>query len=259
MAASVASRRKRGASPFLEDEGQFPFGVVPQLSTKRGRCSLLADVADLGVSMDFDPVDALQLIFPGADPQLLRGYFEASGNVLDAAIRGFKDYLASGSAPTTADAASPGAGAASDGPALNIPTNGTEWAELIVKEMSSASDMVDAKNRAIGILELFDKSAANCNTPDEKQKMREEHKILKQMLGGLLHQNGILKRAFLIQHNRLKEYQEMVQERSQFKEIVDKYQQQIKALEDRNHVLSLHLAQSNQQNNISWRSNPDVF
>uniref|UniRef100_A0A453T758 CUE domain-containing protein n=2 Tax=Aegilops tauschii subsp. strangulata TaxID=200361 RepID=A0A453T758_AEGTS len=173
---------------------------------------------------------ALQLIFPGADPQLLRGYFEASGNVLDAAIRGFKDYLASGSALTNADAAS--SGVASDVLEMNARTNSIDWAELIVREMSAASDLIDAKSRAFRILELFDKSAAGCNTPDEKQKMREEHKILKQMLGGLLHQNGVLKRAFLIQHNRLKDYQDMVRERSQFKEIVDKYQQQIKALEE---------------------------
>lgn len=59
----------------------------------------------------------------------------------------------------------------------------------------------------------------------------QEHKIVKQMLGSLLHQNGVLKRAFLIQHNRLKEYQEMVQERSQFNQILEKYREQIKALE----------------------------
>ncbi|XP_020163355.1 uncharacterized protein [Aegilops tauschii subsp. strangulata] len=188
---------------------------------------------------------------------LLRGYFEASGKVLDAAIRGFKDYLASDSAPTNADAAS--SRVASDVPVMkmNNRTNDTECAELIVKEMSAASDLIDTKNRAFMILELFDKSAAHCNTPDEKQKMRE-HKILKQMLGGLLHQNGVLKRAFLIQHNRLKDYQDMVQERSQFKEIVGKYQQQIKALEVRNYVLSLHLAGSDHQSEISGHRNPDV-
>lgn len=59
----------------------------------------------------------------------------------------------------------------------------------------------------------------------------QENKILKQMLGALLQQASILKRAVVIQHNRLKDYQDMMQERSQFKEIVDKYQQQIKALE----------------------------
>uniref|UniRef100_A0A453T754 Uncharacterized protein n=1 Tax=Aegilops tauschii subsp. strangulata TaxID=200361 RepID=A0A453T754_AEGTS len=142
---------------------------------------------------------------------------------------------------------------------MNAPANSTEWADLIVKEMSSASDLNDARNRAFRILEMFGKSTANCSTPNEAQKMREEHKILKQMLGGLLHQNGVLKRAFLIQHNRLKDYQDMVRERSQFKEIVDKYQQQIKALEDRNYVLSLHLAQSDHRSGISGHRNPDVF
>jgi hypothetical protein len=62
--------------------------------------------------------------------------------------------------------------AASGGPELNTPTNGTEWAELIVKEMLSASDMIDAKNRAFRILELLEKSTSRCITPDE-QKMRE--------------------------------------------------------------------------------------
>ncbi|KQK16752.1 hypothetical protein BRADI_1g30390v3 [Brachypodium distachyon] len=256
MAAKVAGGRKRGTAAACLDGsgGDDPFFFA----LKRGRCSPEADVAaDLGVSLEFDPVDALQLIFPGADPQLLQGYYEASGNVLDAAIRGFKDYLASGLATTSDDAAS--SGVKSDVPAINTPTNGSEWAELVVKEMYSAKNLVDAKDRAFRILELFDKSTANCNTPDEKHKMHEEHKILKQMLGGLLHQNGVLKRAFLIQHNRLKDYQNMVQERSQFKEIVDKYQQQIKALEDRNYALSFYLEQSKQGNSICGYRNPDVF
>uniref|UniRef100_A0A453I2I0 Uncharacterized protein n=1 Tax=Aegilops tauschii subsp. strangulata TaxID=200361 RepID=A0A453I2I0_AEGTS len=85
---------------------------------------------------------------------------KASGNVLDAAIRSFRDYLASDSATTNAGASSSGA-------------NRTEWAELIVKEMSSASDPNDTRNRVFRILEMFDKCAANCSTPDEAHKMRE--------------------------------------------------------------------------------------
>ncbi|KAI5021485.1 hypothetical protein ZWY2020_058215 [Hordeum vulgare] len=98
-------------------------------------------------------------------------YLEASGNVLDAAIRSFKGYLASDSATTNAGTSS--SGVASDVPVMNAPTNSTEWAELIVKEILSASDMNDARNRAFRILEMFDKSAANCSIPDEAQKMRE--------------------------------------------------------------------------------------
>ncbi|KAM3215001.1 hypothetical protein ACQJBY_067134 [Aegilops geniculata] len=254
MAAEVEGTRKRGAAAFLDD----PFEVL--LQAKRGRRSpsaAAAAVADLGISMEFDPVAALQEIFPGAEPQLLRGYLEASGNVLDAAIRSFRDYLASDSATTSAGASS--SGVASDAPVMNAPANSTEWAELIVKEMSSASDLNDARNRAFRILEIFGKSAADCSTPDEAQKMREENKILKQMLGALLQQASILKRAVVIQHNRLNDYQNMVQERSQFNETVAKYQQQIKELQGMNDLLKFHLTRANQQSSIPGRRNPDVF
>lgn len=63
-------------------------------------------------------------------------------------------------------------------PVQAIPTNGSEWAELIVKEMSSASDLVDAKNRSLKILKLLEKSAARVS-PDEKGKV---HKVLSKSL-----------------------------------------------------------------------------
>jgi hypothetical protein len=115
-----------------------------------------------------------------------------------------------------------------DVPEETIPTNASEWSELVVKEMSSASDLADAKKRAFRILELFEKSTVQIG-PDSKSI--QEHKVVKQMLGSLLHQNGVLKRAVLIQHNRLKDYEEMEQEHSQFKQIIENYQEQIKALE----------------------------
>uniref|UniRef100_A0A8R7Q3Y1 CUE domain-containing protein n=1 Tax=Triticum urartu TaxID=4572 RepID=A0A8R7Q3Y1_TRIUA len=168
MAVEVDGTRKRRAAAFLDD----PFEVM---QAKRGRCSPSAtadSVADLGINMEFDPVEAVQSVFPGADPQLLRGYLEASGNVLDAAIRSFRDYLASDSATTNVGASS--SGVASDVPVMNTPANRIEWAELIVKEMSSASDPNHARNRVFRILEMFDKCAANYNTLDEAHKMRED-------------------------------------------------------------------------------------
>ncbi|KAF0904042.1 hypothetical protein E2562_031557 [Oryza meyeriana var. granulata] len=262
MAVTVAGSRKRGLADildaaFLDD----PFPLPSHHLAKRGRCSLsAASAADLGVSLEFDPVEVLQLVFPREDPQLLQNYLVASGNVLDAAIRGYKDHLKSNTDITEAsgdtgnDVFSPEV--ASDLSAMNIPSNRSEWAELVVKEMSSAFDLVDAKNRAFRILDLFEKATAQCTSPDEMRKMREEHKILKLMLGGLLEQNGVLKRAFLIQHNRLNEYEKMSQERSK---IIDKYEKQIKALQHRNYVLEFHLAQVNQHSGISGHCNPDVF
>jgi len=185
---------------------------------------------------------------------------------LDAAIRAFKEYLAdrsteSASAVTYApsdNGANDAVPSEVDLPLSTIPTNGSEWAELIVKEMSSASDLVDAKNRAFKILKILENSAARAS-PDEKHKVNKEHKIVKQMLGALLHQNGVLKRAFLIQHNRLKESQEMVEERSQFNQILENYQKQIKALEEKNYALSFHLQQVNQCSNTYGYRNPDVY
>ncbi|VAH91686.1 unnamed protein product [Triticum turgidum subsp. durum] len=206
MAVEVDDTRKHRVAAFLDD----PFQVM---QAKRGRCSPSAtadSVADLGINMEFDPVEAVQFVFPGADPQtksseidgignqkfrriihhdfslacakcfvykplqgsrLPRGYLEASGNVLDAAIRSFRDYLASDSATTNAGASS--SGVASDVPVMNTPANRIEWVELIVKEMSSASDLNHARNRVFRILEMFDKCAANYSTPDEAHKMRE--------------------------------------------------------------------------------------
>ncbi|RCV22220.1 hypothetical protein SETIT_4G203600v2 [Setaria italica] len=262
MGPTVVATRKRGTEFLLDD----PFDL-PRLAKRGGRCSMSAVAADLGLSfpLEFDPVTALQLIFPGADPQILEEHLQASGNVLEAAIRAYKDYLVDRSSESTSsityatsnDGADDGVLSEVDLP-VAIPTNGSEWAELIVKEMSSASDLVDAKNRSLKILKLMEKSAARVS-PDEKGKVHKEHKIVKQMLGALLHQNGVLKRAFLIQHNRLKEYQEMVQERSQFNQIIEKYQKQIKALEEKNYALSFHLQQANQCSNTYRHRNPDIF
>ncbi|GJM97889.1 hypothetical protein PR202_ga14850 [Eleusine coracana subsp. coracana] len=260
MAVTVASRRKRGPDAFLDEPIAFPSDLSPL--AKRGRCSTSA-VADLELSfpLEFDPIEALRLIFPNADPQVLREYYEASGNVLDAAITAFKDHMANRNTESASplNYAPPGnrtnlITSSEVAPAVNIPTNGSEWAELIVKEMSSASDLVDAKKRAFGMLELFQKSTVGSDS-----KSIQEHKVVKQMLGSLLHQNGVLKRAFLIQHNRLKEYEEMAQERSQFKQLIEKYQEQIKALEDKNYFLSFHLQQANQHRSISSHRNPDVY
>ncbi|XP_066372461.1 uncharacterized protein [Miscanthus floridulus] len=271
MAATAVASRKRGTeAAFLDDPFSFPAADLPLLHTKRGRCSSSIVAADLGLSfpLEFDPVEALHLIFPGEDPQVLQNYLQASGNVLDAAIRAYKGYLAERSTES-ASAMNHVPSDNEEGDSIlsesdvdltveTIPTNCSGWAELIVKEMSSASDLTDAKNRAFKILNLLEKSAVR-SSPDEKSKVNKEHKIVKQMLGSLLHQNGVLKRAFLIQHNRLKEYQEMVQERSQFNQILEKYQKQIKALEEKNNALSFHLQNVNQCRNTYWHRNPDVF
>lgn len=255
--------RKRGAAAFLDEPFAFPVDDLPRLA-KRGRCLPSAVAADLGLTgpLESDPVASLQLIFPGEDPQVLQGYLQASGNVLDAAIRAYKDYLADRStesaSPMTYASFDSEASDAIQSEVATIPTNSSEWVELIDKEISSASDLVDAKNRAFKILKLLEISAAR-SSPDEKGKVHKEHEVVKQMLGSLLHQNGVLKRAFLKLYNRFNECQEMVQERSQMNQVVEQYQKQIKALEEQNYALSFHLQNVSQCRNIYEHRNPDIF
>ncbi|KAI4984042.1 hypothetical protein ZWY2020_040895 [Hordeum vulgare] len=62
MPAEVAGTRKRGVASFLDD----PFEVL-----QRGLSpSAAVTVADLGISKEFDSVEALQSVFPEADPQV---------------------------------------------------------------------------------------------------------------------------------------------------------------------------------------------
>jgi hypothetical protein len=75
-----------------------------------------------------------------------------------------------------------------DFPLSTIPTNGSEWAELIVKEMSSASNLVDAKNRASKILKLLEKCVARVS-PDEKRKV---NKVLSKVIYCLILKLGLL-------------------------------------------------------------------
>jgi hypothetical protein len=67
MSPTVVATRKRGPEFLLDD----PFDL-PRLAKRGGRCSASAVAADLGLTfpLEFDPVTALQLIFPGADPQV---------------------------------------------------------------------------------------------------------------------------------------------------------------------------------------------
>jgi hypothetical protein len=107
-----------------------------------------------------------------------------------------------------------------DVPAGTIPTNASEWVELVVQEISSASDLVDAKNRAFRILELFQKSTLQIHDSESIRELKAVKQILVLALNKSFWKQQILKL-----HNR------MVQERSQFKQIIEKYEEQIKALE----------------------------
>lgn len=55
--------------------------------------------------------------------------------------------------------------------------------------------------------------------------------MLKEQVEGLLRENGILKRAVAIQHERQKEFDDKNQEVQQLKQLVTQYQEQLTTLQ----------------------------
>ncbi|XP_022937649.1 uncharacterized protein LOC111798649 isoform X1 [Cucurbita pepo subsp. pepo] len=224
-------------------------------------------------------VDYLSAIFPDMDKQLLERALEECGDDLDLAIRslnqlhlGYNDRNL-GSSSNTSDVAleaniQPQSQAETQGEAAiaeeataseNLPTNGAEWVELFVREMTSASNMDDARSRASRVLEVLEKSICARANAEAANNFQQENKMLREQVEALIQENTILKRAVSIQHERQKEYEGRNQELQHLKELVAQYQEQLKTLEVNNYALTMHLKQAQQSSSIPGRFHPDVF
>ncbi|MCD9638260.1 hypothetical protein HAX54_022112 [Datura stramonium] len=128
---------------------------------------------------------------------------------------------------------------------------GTEWVELFVKEMMSASNIDDAKARASQALQVLEKSISAGAT--------KENIMLKRQVEALLQENAILKRAFAIQRERQKEFEDRGHEVNNLKQMVAQYQEQLRTLEVNNYALTMHLKQAQQGSSIPGRFHPDIF
>lgn len=135
----------------------------------------------------------------------------------------------------------------------------TEWVELFVREMTSASNIDDAKARASQALEVFEKSICARATEATARDSQQEHIMLKQQIEDLLQENAFLKRVFATQHERQKEFEDRENEVNQLKQMVAQYQEQLRTLEVNNYALTMHLKQAQQGNSIPGRFHPDVF
>jgi DNA-binding protein H-NS len=143
----------------------------------------------------------------------------------------------------------------------NFQTNhhGSEWVELFVREMMSASDIDDARARASRALEALEKSIMERAGTEAVHNLHKENVMLKEQLAIYLRENAVLKRAVAIQHERQKEFDERTQEVHSLKQLVLQYQEQIKTLEINNYALRVHLKQAQQNNSMPGRFPPDVF
>jgi hypothetical protein len=140
-----------------------------------------------------------------------------------------------------------------------VPASGEQWVDLLVKEMTSATSVDDAKSRAGRVLETLQKVISDQVTEEAAKGFETENYALKERVEALCQENGVLKRAVVIQHEMLKEGEEKEKESKQFKEMVEHYQEKVRMLEVNNYALSVHLNQALQGNSLGGRRNPDLY
>ncbi|XP_074274009.1 uncharacterized protein LOC141597443 [Silene latifolia] len=266
MSAILCGKR----SSIFEDS---PSSTSPV--SKRIRCSSFSPPrSSPSSSSPFLLLDHLLSIFPFMDNKLIEQVLENSGHDLDLAIKSLNDLrlgctvndlpppTAFTNTPTQPPSAHGDEGSVSakdTSPSEDLPVDGVEWVELFVREMSVASDVNDARIRATRALEAFEKSICARANAQTAQNFQQENLMLKGQVESLLQENGILKRAVSIQHERQKEFEAKSGEVQQLKQLLSQCQEHIRTLEVNNYALGMHLKQAQQNNTIPGRFNPDVF
>ncbi|KAK6795527.1 hypothetical protein RDI58_008980 [Solanum bulbocastanum] len=260
MSAIVCGKRS-----FFEDlQSPSPTSASPPVS-KKIRCSSSTSPVRFPTSL----IDQLRTLFPDMDNQLIEKALEESHNDLDAAIKRLHElHLVYADAKTVADGemengekSTNGPDVQSEGPLLqnNLPADGAEWVELLVREMMSATSVDDARARATRVLESLERSISVHAGAAAAENVHKENVMLKEQIEVFLREKAIFKRAIAIQHERQKEYDDRNQEVQQLKQMIVQYQEQIKNLEVNNYALTMHLHQAQQNNSIPGRFHPDIF
>ncbi|XP_074285195.1 uncharacterized protein LOC141610834 [Silene latifolia] len=273
MSAIVCGKRN-----FFEDYTDYSSTSSPNPVSKRLRCASSTSPVRFSLSSSPPPpplssgvFDRLRELFPLMDQELINKALEVCGDDIDAAIKRLNEMClgsSEGSASANHVKEQVGqVGSAIDGEtdpngetsAQNgLPTDGTQWVELFVREMTSATSVDDARARAARVLEALEKSiTANANATAENY--HKENIMLKEQYEGLTRENSILKRAVQIQHERSKEFDDKNQEVEQLKHLLSQYQEQLRGLEVTNYALSMHLKQAQQSSSIPGRFHPDIF
>ncbi|KAL6221291.1 hypothetical protein ACLB2K_009042 [Fragaria x ananassa] len=279
MSAVVCGKR----SSIFEE--QLPSSTSPPVSSKRIRFSSSSSSSPVrftatssfsASSYSSSPLlDQLTAVFPDMDSQLLEKALEECGDDLDSAIRSLNELRLSSAANKASVAASEANGQTQAQGAVaangensgnddlsgqnNLPSQGADWVELFVREMMSASNMEDAKARASRVLEVLEKSICSRASTEAAQSFHQENMMLKEQMEALIQENTILKRAVSTQHERQKECEDRGQELQHLKQLVARYQEQLRTLEVNNYALTMHLKQAQQSSSIPGRFHPDVF
>ncbi|GFR45741.1 hypothetical protein Agub_g7157 [Astrephomene gubernaculifera] len=287
------------------DEGEAGEGCDRQLGGKRSRqhyspaAARCVQFAAGGLhAVAPTTLSALLALFPGMDERTVSNVLSECGNNIDAAIRRLGELRLSaageaastqpaptGAAPThhTADAGAPGTPQAATGiptpaaldPESNAagssggPATAEQWVEVLVAEMSAASDMTDARNRAAGFLRQFEAFVARFVRQQQQQQAASSaadpsaasasDASLAARAAKLAEENAVLKKAVQIQHRQLQERAGQDGEVAQLKALLAQYQEQVRTLQVNNYSLTLHLQKATNSGFVNSPRNPDVF
>ncbi|XP_073000906.1 uncharacterized protein [Typha latifolia] len=289
---TVVEGRKRDASVFVDDLILSPLPLSKRIRSSPGgdedsahssaplplNPPTTTDAFGSGCGgREETPLGCLRLVFPDVPPQVLEKVLEASGNDLDYAIKGI-NKLQSGSegrdlglttskylpdngtnVTVSLEADYDGGMAAHTSLTESIPTDGSGWVDLFVREISTASNLADARHRAFKLLEILEKSIVVHTGSGSAESFHKENKKLEEQVEALLRENSVLKRAVAIQHERQKDYDEKSQQLQHLKQTVFQYQEQIRTLEVNNYALTMHMYRAQQNSPISGHFHPDVF
>ncbi|KAG5602069.1 hypothetical protein H5410_033439 [Solanum commersonii] len=263
MSAMVCGKRS-----FFEDL-QSPSPTSPSTPvSKKLRCSSTSPRRFSLPPPAAASIDHLRALFPDVDCQFLEKALEECGNDLDVAIKRLHElHLIHAQGKSVSASEADGemdgefAGIVNTAFVLNNPpADGTEWVELFVREMMSATSTDDARVRATIVLESLEKSISASASAEAAQNFQKENMMLKEQIELILRDNSILKRLVAIQHERLKEHNDdRTQEVQQLKQLIAQYQEQLRTLEVNNYSLKMHLQQAQQCNSIPGHYHPDVF
>jgi len=200
----------------------------------------------------------LKWVFPHMDEQLLNETLESCDNDLNSAIKNLNEPQLTPSEKTPYPSESTTDLEVGSEVHLYSEANGSEWVELLVREISSAGSFDDAREQASRALDLLEKTIVG-RTAGLVENLQKEDLLLKEQLHCLVRDNNILKRAVAIQHERQKEHEEGGYELQHLKQLLSQCQDQIRTLEVNNYALTLHLRKGQESISNPGCFNHDVF
>ncbi|KAK2079240.1 hypothetical protein QBZ16_002931 [Prototheca wickerhamii] len=224
-------------------------------------------------------LQALAALFPGMSDHDIASVLSEYGNDVDAAIRRLNELQLSRASGDTArgTASADGSGAAT--PATPVVAaeeaqveakvveeispapqkTASEWVEAMVREMSSARDLEDARARAARLLEAFERGVLSHSASQETASSPTK---LRHQASELARENALLKRAVAIQNARLHEAGAREREVAELRAALSEKERQVQGLQVQVYSLQVHLQKATADAERALQPefrNPDVF